>query len=474
MDRFAEPAALVTVLDDWTARPGPLYRRLAASIGRAITAGELPPGTRLPAERSLAKALAVSRATVVSAFDELRSRGLVVSRQGSGTRVSADAAARTSADSRADRGRARPIMQRFAAPPTDVISMAYAVDPGDPLLAETLVDVAYEDLPELLTDVGYHPRGLLALRAAIAEHYTDLGLRTVPEQVLVTTGAHQAIALAARLYVHEGSTIAVESPSWPGCFDVYDTVGARLVGVPLDDEGVRPDLLAATLAEHRPAMLFVIPTFHNPTGVLMSRSRRRQVAELAARHRVPVLEDNAYGAPTRLAELPPPVAAFAPADAQVLTVGSLSKVLWGGLRIGWVRGPVDVIDRLTRHKALADLGSPLIDQAVAARLLPRLPELAASRAAPALRRLRHLEQLLRDALPTWRWQEPDGGTALWIDTGEDATRLAQRALRHGVEVVPGSATDPTGTHNTHIRLPYTYPPEVLNQAVTRLTQATTG
>lgn len=472
VDRFSDPVTFVQTLGDWMTGRGAMYRRLAAAIESAILAGELVPGARLPAERALARTLAVSRATVVAAIDELRARGLVESRQGSGTRVSSTRAGRrTSADSRADRGLAQPMLRRLAAPAGEVLSMAHAAEPGSAELVTTVREVVEADLPVLLGDFGYHPRGLWALRTALAAHYTGVGLPTDPDQILVTTGAQQALVLVTRLFVHDGSTVVLERPSWPGCFDVYDAAGARLVGVPLDDEGIRADALATALREHRPALLFVIPTFHNPTGTLMSRSRRRLVAELAARHDVPVLEDNADAA-IGDAELPPPVAAFAPDTAEVVTVGTLSKAVWGGLRIGWVRAARPVVDRLAKHKALADLGSPLLDQAVAARLVPRLPELIAQRATLAHERLTYLTQALSEALPQWRWRRPTGGSALWIELPDmDATVFAQLALRHGVEVIPGRATDPTGEHDNFLRLPFTYPPQTATEVVTRLHQA---
>jgi DNA-binding transcriptional MocR family regulator len=189
-----------------------------------------------------------------------------------------------------------------------------------------------------------------------------------------------------------------------------------------------------------------------------------------AEHRVPVLEDNAYGIGGR--DTPPPIAAYAPRGAEILSADSLAKSVWGGLRTGWVRGPAGVIERLARHKALADLGSPVLDQALAARLLPRLPDIAAARAAVLRQRLDHLTALLGERLPEWRFRPPSGGSALWIELpGQDARGFAQVALRHGVEVVPGAAMDPSGAHDGYLRLPCTFPIDVLTEVTTRLTAA---
>lgn len=467
---------LVATLGDWSVGAGPLYRKLADALAGAAADGVLLPGELLPAERRLAAALAVSRATVVAAYDELRGRGVLESRQGSGTRVCAGLPAPPS-DGRVRGGRGHVIFQRMIdGPGGDLISLTCAAKGGAQAVAEALDEVAREDLPALLADPGYHPRGLPALRAAIATHYTAGGLPTSDEEVLVTTGAHQALVLVADLYLAPRRCVVVEAPSWPGCIDVFQAAGARLRGVPLDAEGVEPSRLATALADEAPSLLYVMPTYHNPTGVLMSADRRRRVGELAARHRVPVVEDNAYAGLAGTGpdgRVPAPLAVHAPAGAEVLTVDSLGKSVWGGLRTGWVRAPRHIVDRLARRKALADLGSPVLDQALAARLLPRIAELTARRSAELTERLALLELLLRRHLPDWSWTRPAGGSALWVRLpgGLDAGTFAQVALRHGVEIVPGSAMDPDGGHDDHLRIPFTFEPEVLTALVRGLVGA---
>jgi DNA-binding transcriptional MocR family regulator len=475
VDRSGDAGALADLIGNRLTGPGGgLYRRLADAIAALIGSAELPVGARLPAERRLAEALAISRSTVVAAYDELRARGLVESRRGSGTTVARAASrGRSRADKRMPPGYGESLFHRIAVGPGEVISMTYAVDPGIPELAGELVDLATGDLPTLLDDVGYHPRGLLILRERIAEHFTDSGLPTSPDEIVVTTGAHQAIALVTQMYLRSGAAVVIDQPSWPGCFDLFGAAGGRVVGVPLDDAGIRPDLLTAAFAEHEPAMLFVMPTFHNPTGRLMSANRRRQVAELSAKYGVVVVEDNAYSAWDPAGpSIPPPLAAYAPDGSEVFTIGSVSKAVWGGLRIGWIRASRPVAERLARHKALADLGSPVIDQALTARLLPRLTELTAARARIATARKKVMGQLLTERLPEWEWSSPVGGSALWIRLPDtDARVFAQVALRHGVEVVAGRAMDPTGEHDDHLRVPFAYAEPVLEDAVDRLARA---
>ncbi|MFJ3794357.1 PLP-dependent aminotransferase family protein [Kitasatospora sp. NPDC090091] len=476
MDRnrgTSEPAELIDLLGEWSSAEGPLYRRLTDAFVRAVRSGDLRPGDRLPPERPLADALSVSRATVVAAYDALRGSGLVETRRGSGTRVTGGAEAhRHPPDGRVPGGQATAVIQRLLTQPPDVISLGQAAEAGGPDLGRALNDLVREDLPELLRDAGYHPAGLPALRAAIADHHGAHGLPTTPDQVVVTTGATQAVTLTARLLLGRGATAVVESPGWPGCLDVLRAAGSRLVGVGLDSDGIRIDRLAAALAEHRPALLYVMPTFHNPTGTLMSAGRRRRVAELAAEHGVPILEDSAHAAALAPGQAPPAIAAH-PAGGTVVTVGSLAKAVWGGLRIGWIRAPREAVARLARLKALDDLGSPLLDQALAARLLPALPALAPERERLRRERLATMTWLLTEHLPEWRWQSPQGGSALWarLPAGSDARVYAQLALRHGAEVVPGATMDPTGAHDDHLRVPFSFAPDTAAALVARLATA---
>ncbi|MQA95333.1 MAG: aminotransferase class I/II-fold pyridoxal phosphate-dependent enzyme [Streptosporangiales bacterium] len=471
MDRFMQQGELATLLGDWSGGGGPLYRRLADRLCALTEEGAIPPGTRLPAERSLAVALAVSRSTVVAAYDRLRAAGLAESRQGSGTRISGTLR-RPLLDGRVPGGTAGTIFQRMLDGPGRVMSLATACEPGAAEVAEAAQAVVCDDLPLLLRTPGYAPYGLPELRTAIADRLTLEGLPTTPAEVLVTNGAQQGIALAAQLCVRPGDRVLAESPSFAACLDLFRDVGAVLVGAPLDEEGPDPVAVAEVLRERRPTVLYVMPTYHNPTGLLMSAARRRRLAELAAEHGVTIIEDNAFDIRLRDTPPPPPLAAYAPKGAEVLSVGSLGKAAWGGLRIGWVRGPAGLIDRLARRKVLADLSGPLIEQAIATRLLGRLDELLARRGPEARERLERLEKLLGEHLPEWRWRRPDGGAALWVELpGVDAGAYAQVALRHGVEVVPGSTMGPDGEHASFMRLPFVHPLERLDDLVARLAEA---
>jgi DNA-binding transcriptional MocR family regulator len=206
--------------------------------------------------------------------------------------------------------------------------------------------------------------------------------------------------------------------------------------------------------------------------VLLAANRRRDLAELVVERGVPLVEDNALENAPLDDERLPPIAAYAPPDAPVLSAGSFSKAAWGGLRVGWLRGPAPLIGRLAELKAMNDLGSPLFDQAVAARIVPHLDTMRVDHRNMLNHQLGVVGDLLRELLPSWRWRRPKGGPSLWVELPSgSASAFSQVALRYGVEVIPGDLMSPTGDDRRHFRLPYTAEPPVLEETIRRLAQA---
>ena len=453
----------------WSDGPGPLHRKLSDALRAAAEQGRLPAGERLPSERDLAQRLALSRSTVVTAYDTLRSEGVLESRQGSGTRIRPGVAGRPDP---LDAFTVSPVYRTLIDARDDVISLACATFPAHPRVAECIAEVVAEEGEKLLAHNGYLPAGLPALRRELADMMTARGTPTLPEQILVTTGAQQAVSLSTLLLVRDGDEVVVEAPSFSGTLDVFKTRSARMTAVRVDDGGVDVRAVAQAVNAGRPAAIYVMPSFHNPTGALMAANRRRDLAELVVAHGVPLIEDNALENTPLDDEWIPPIAAFAPADAPILTAGSLSKVAWGGLRVGWLRGPVPLIARLSELKAMIDLGSPLFDQAVAARIVPHLDQLRDDQRAMLNRNLALVSELLRELLPSWSWRRPKGGPSLWVELPSGtASAYSQVALRYGVEVIPGDQMSPTGDDRRHLRLPYTAEPPVLEETMRRLAQA---
>ena len=463
-------------LGDWARRDLPVYVALADAVAGLAMDGRVPVGVRLPAERRLAQVLNVSRGTVVAAYDRLREQGLVRTRHGSGT-VVADGSLHLSGprDEHLTASLARnTIFASFLGDPGDLVDLRGAYWVGADELPRAAFTHSASELDTMLEDHGYHPSGLPALRAAIARRLTETGLETTAEQVLVCTGAQQAITLVSELVLSPGDCALVEELTFAGALDAFASAEARVRVTPMGAKGVDPAALADHLQRLRPRLAYVIPA-HNPTGVVLPTLARRRIAEAAAVWDGVLVEDLTLAETQREGTIPPPIAAFATAEtgATILTLGSLSKLMWGGLRMGWIRGPEPVIQRLARLKALVDLGTPLLDQAVAARLMEDIDAIRKDRVAGLAERGAVIGEALRRDLPEWRFAKPESGLCLWVQLpgGASSIEFASLALCHGVAVVPGTVSAPGGGATDRLRVPFGQRPDVLEEGVRRLAAA---
>ncbi|WP_367139022.1 PLP-dependent aminotransferase family protein [Saccharothrix sp. HUAS TT1] len=439
-------------LGRWSAGRGSLHLLLAARLRELIEEGLLPAGTLLPPDRALASGLAVGRTTVIAAYDLLRQEGRLTRRRGSGTWVAPGGGAAAALAETAN-----PMFVNLLEPPDGVLQFACAGPVGPP---ELLVQAQRRAVDRLAArrggaDLGYHPAGHPALRAALAGRYRELGVPTAEGQVLVTTGAQQALALLVRALVRPGDEVLAQAPTYPGALDLFREAGA-VVRAGGD--------LAGELGRSRPALVYAMPSFLNPTGASMSALERTRLVRAAGG--VPLVFDEVLseldltGAPTR------------PPTPGAITVASLSKVVWGGLRVGWVRADAALVARLARFKAVHDLGGSVLDQLAAVELLADFEAVRAVRVASLRRRHDHLCARLREELPEWEFTPAEGGQTLWVRLpGVDAAAYAQAALRHGVAVLPGGSLDPTGGSADRLRLPFTAGPEVIDAAVSGLAAA---
>lgn len=467
--------ALERQLGHWSAGGGALYQKLASGFMRLIREGILQPGARLPSERRLADALTLSRTTVVAAYDLLLEAGWIERRAGSGTRVSGTSpvvlAARAAA--RATALVSSPLLDMLGHDDHGLVDFAL----GAPLpltdLSLAHLELSREEYAEHVGDVRYHPLGLPALRDAIAARYTSSGLETGAEQVLITTGAQQAINLCALAYLQRGDTVLVEDPTYFGALDAFRLAGARFASVPVGPRGADPALLRARIVASAPRLVYLSPTLQNPTGTVMPAAARERVAALALETGVPIVEDATLAELAFDGAVPKPLAAGAP-DAPIVTIGSLSKVAWPGLRIGWIRGPASLMPTLARVKSVMDLGSPALTQAVAVRLLAQIDRIRALRHEQLRPRRDALVRLLRRALPGWTFTVPAGGLFLWVELpAGDAQEFAQVALRRGVVIVPGTVLSHERRYERFMRLPFLAEPAVLAAGVERLRAAWT-
>ena len=263
---------------------------------------------------------------------------------------------------------------------------------------------------------------------------------TAPDEILITTGAQQAIGSVARLLVARDANVVLEDPTYLGAIDVFALAGARLVPVPVGTTGIA---LRHAVEAAEPALVYLVPTYQNPTGSVLPESDRREVARLSEEHGTPVIEDETLAELSFGTEPPPPIARFAP-RANVLTVGSMSKLFWGGLRVGWVRGPRPVIARLTRVKVVCDLSGAVLSQALATRLLARREEVVRARRAESRRRYKKLAEPCASRSPIGPGPSPRAASR--SGPAADAERLRARAWRRATasRSCPGRCTRPAG------------------------------
>ncbi len=429
---------------------------LAAAIRMLVLDGQLPAGTRLPAERELAEVLPVSRTMITAALDQLRSEGLVASRRGAGSWISLPTGASGAVPDSPPAGRGTVDFARAAPPALPGVLAAF--------------DQVRRYLPDHLAEHGYFEQGVPELRQRIADRYAARGLPTSPDQIVVTSGAQHALALTLRLFTGPGDRVLVEQPSYPNALDAIKAVSAIPVPVAMTDTGWDLPGIAAALRQAAPRMAYVVVDFHNPTAHRLDAEGRAELADTARRARTPLVVDETVveldldGDPL---DGPPPLAKFA--DDLVVTLGSASKSHWGGLRVGWIRASAEVVHRLISTRTALDLGSAVVEQLVLAELLADPdPALRARRAQLAAQRDVLLEGL-REHCPTWRFRKPAGGLSVWCELDAPvSTRIAVVAQNHGIRLAPGSRFGAHGGFERWLRLPFAQPPDVLRDAVRRL------
>jgi DNA-binding transcriptional MocR family regulator len=456
--------ALGALLPDVRQGTPPVYAALANAITSLVLNGRIAPETRLPSERDLAQQLLLSRATITAAYDELRESGYLTSRTGAGSFVGVPSGARPTT--------MRRWMTEASDEPHDVIDLSCAALPAPPGLLPNAMAEAALRLPELARGPGYDPMGLPELRGAIADRFTARGVATSPEQIIVTNGALHGLDLLLRLLIGPGDRVLTELPTYPGALDALRSAGARVVPVPIAPSGGwLAAQMQAALRQSSPRLAYLVPDYHNPTGALVGETERRDVLRVARHTGTTVVIDESFvelgfGEPLR------PTAAL---DSSVITIGSLSKPVWGGLRIGWVRAHTDLVRRLAIQRAASDMSGSMIDQLVGAAVYADLDAIGAARR----RQLPTQHQALLDALarylPEWRVLTAAGGLSVWAELDAPlGTPLALAASQLGVQLVPGSRFGVDGTLERFVRLPFSEPAERLEEAVRRLSVAWAG
>ncbi|WP_340266286.1 MocR-like transcription factor YczR [Sphingobium mellinum] len=453
--------SLLRLLGAWRAEdsPEPAYRQLAQALRMLVLDGRIGVDVRLPGERELASALGLSRTTVAAAFDRLRDEGYLESRQGSGS---------------VTRLPPRPIEQDALAidalPGGNVLNWTHAALPAAPGVARAF-ETAVKALPAFLGELGYDPLGLPPLRRAVAAQFERRGCPTSADQIIITNGAQQGFALLLHWLAGPGDRAVIDHPTYHNVIQALQRAHVVPVPVGLPAQGWDIDAMDAAFRQTSPRFAYVIADFHNPTGRSMDPATRRALVAAGARSHTPLIIDETMMAMGLDHVAAPPVAIHDPSGRQVITLGSASKIFWGGLRVGWIRADPQTIAALGRLRTTMDMASPVVEQLAAAQLIESGEGLGA-RADMLRARRDHLIGMIDRHLPHWRVESPAGGLSLWAELPRaEATALAALAESHGVRVAPGPRFGVSGAFERFLRLPFTLPEEQLTVGVERLAEA---
>lgn len=461
-----------------------LHEQISNYIKGKILNGEWTIGTKLPAQRTLAKWFQVNRSTIVTALEELTAEGLIESKVGSGTKVVNNT-----------------WNLLVSTPPPDWISYVHSGihEPNIKMIQEinkAEINPKYIRLgtgelsPDLLpneqmreifqANIGYslslgysEPKGSLSLRKTVSKYLNVKGIQAGPESILIVSGGIQALQLISIGLLKRGSTIFHETPSYLNSVHVFQSSGMNLLGIPIDDQGIICESIGRLKRQHQAALLYTIPSFHNPTGILMSERRRKQLLEVSQKESLPIIEDDVYG-DLWFDDLPPKPLKANDRQGNVLYIGSMSKTLSPGLRIGWLVGPEPVIDRLSDIKMQTDYGSSSISQYAVDQWLK------SGRYEDYMKQIRKELKMRRDLTIKWlhqhfaeiaTWNIPKGGFYIWLHlhTAISTRKLFDLALQEGILLNPGNIYD--RNDQQHLRLSYSYAAiEDLEKGLIRLSE----
>jgi 2-aminoadipate transaminase len=478
----------ITLTDIDRGGPASVTSQIADRFAAAIESGELEPGEKLPPTRALAEEAGVNHLTAARVYRRLAEEGYVTATVGRGTfvRTLTPSAGEEHGDdwqSLALPERAQSYSEEsladvfaFAGDP-NVISLGTGWPAPDLYPTEQLAQITRDALDEEGADAFTYltAAGLDALREQLAERGRKVGFAGEPGEILVTSGAQQAIDITVRALVEPGDTVAVESPTYSGLLSVLRANGARVVGVPVDEDGLDVDALEDLVGRHELKLVALQTGCQNPTGADLSPERRERLAALARERNLIVMEDGVYGdlrfdgaEPRALRELAP---------AHVIYVDSLSKTVGGGLRVGWLAARGPVTERLAMLKLESDFHSATLPQHIAARYLASGGyEAHLRKTAPLYRERRDamLAAIERHLPGEVRATVPHGGHHVWatLERPVDERQLYAEAIRHGVGYVPGGAVTVDRRAQTSMRLSYSLlDPSEVEEGIKRLAGA---
>jgi len=430
----------------------PIYKQIAAYIEQGISSGMFPPASLLPSERALATELQVNRSTVVAAYEELQSLGIVVRKKGSGTRVSTDIWGITQ--------KRIPNWGRYVEDGSFLPNLPLVQRIRQETEKDELINLASGELNASLfpTDqfqkilskqrftgyLGYdHPQGNTILRDTISSHVREYkNIDTNSSSILITSGAQQALHLIVQCLLKPGDAVAIEDPSYCFSLPIFQSAGLRTFLLPVDEHGMNPDDLVSLHKKHRIRMVFLNPDHHNPTGTVLSLARRQRVLELSAEFGIPIIEDDPYSLTTFDGSVNSTLKSM-DQNGNVLYISSLSKIVASGLRIGWIIGPPQVIQRLADAKQQVDFGHSIFPQWIANEFLSSSH--FDSHISRLRKELKRQSDEIVDSLHTLLGNQteffvPKGGIHMWCKLNETVNEyhLLEVSMKRGLAFVPGS------------------------------------
>lgn len=455
----------------------PLYQQIVEQIRAQITSGEIPEGYQFPSERQLAEALGVNRTTVLNAYKELKADGLMASHVGRGT-----VAVRASYE--------EPIKAAYPKEPIwdhlfsdymknrdgfdvnkyleianrkDVISFAAGIASFENPPVQAFEGVEKELLARQSSMLVSPVAGFSSFRGVMSSYMQKRSCFCQPSEIMIVSGAQQGIDLVARAFISPGDIVFIEEPSFFPAIQTFRSMGARLMAIPMEEDGMNVDVLEQLLTRYRPKLIYTMPAYHNPCGVSMSTARRVRFLELINKYGVPVLEDDPYSELCYEGETILPLKSM-DKGGYVIYLSTFSKTVYPGLRLGWLWANKKLINRLCDIRQLTDLHSGCISQMIVERFIvsgEMEKYLSLIRREYRERRDMMTDALKRYAPPGLAWNHPDGGYYLWcrLPEGLSADLLATRAAGSGVAVLPGTPSFLSGQKGeNYIRLNYTFPP----------------
>lgn len=443
----------------------PIYKQLAFYIENGIADGTFPPDKPLPSERGLAKQFNINRSTVVAAYDELESNGIIERNQGSGTTISKDIWGMTK--------RRIPSWNRYIEAGSFLPNFPVTKRIHRELTGTKLINLASGELSQdlfplsslreitssrsFIGPLGYdHPQGNEILRETLAAHVkTFRDIEAESSSILITSGAQQALHLVIQCLLKPADAVAIQDPSYHYSLPIFKSAGIKTYYLKTDKDGIDPDDITALYKKHQIKMIFLNPIYQNPTGTLLPENQRRKVLELSSQYGIPIVEDDPYSLTSFKGEKMKTLKSL-DQNGNVLYISSLTKIVASGLRIGWIIGPKPVIERLSDAKQQVDFGHGSYSQWIANDFIESSK--FESHIKHLVKQLDHRSKQIDTSLQTFlhdqvEYNVPEGGIHLWCRIKKDFNeiQLLEESIKRGVIYVPGNSM---GTEKGFVRFTF--------------------